>query len=99
MIIYIAGKMTGKKDFGRAKFAAAEDVLRGAGHVVLNPGRLPIGLKDADYMPICLAMIDAAEAVFRLEDWQDSVGAKLELAYAARREKKIMGPEWDGLLD
>ena len=64
MKIYIAGKIAGGRRY-RAKFREAAKALEAAGHVVLNPATLPDGLTDADYMRICMAMVDAADlAVF-----------------------------------
>jgi len=80
MIIYIAGKITGDPDY-RDKFAAAAAELERAGHIVINPAVLPAGLTDAAYMHITLAMIDAADLVALLPDWQYSPGARLERVY------------------
>lgn len=60
MKIYIAGKIAGDRRY-RAKFREAAKALEAAGHVVLNPATLPDGLTDADYMRICMAMVDAAD--------------------------------------
>ena len=73
MKIYIAGKITGDPGY-RDKFAAAEIQLGWQWHTVLNPAELPEGMAPADYMRICFAMIDVADA-------KDSAGAKLEMAY------------------
>ena len=80
MIVYIAGKIAGDPDY-RDKFAAAAAELERAGHIVLNPAVLPAGLTDAAYMHITLAMIDAADLVALLPDWQYSPGARLEYDY------------------
>ena len=82
MVIYIAGKITGDKEY-RGKFEKWENALRDRGHVVLNPATLPEGMASADYMRICFAMIDTAEAVFMLPDFRESMGAMLERDYAA----------------
>ena len=80
--VYIAGKMTGLPDKGRAAFAKAEAHLAKMGFVVLNPSCLPDGLPPNRYMPMCMAMIDAADNLVLLDGWEDSPGAKLEKAYA-----------------
>ena len=59
MKIYIAGKIAGDRRY-RAKFREAAKALEAAGHVVLNPATLPDGLTDADYMRICMAMVEWA---------------------------------------
>ena len=90
MIVYLAGRMYGLPDYGRKQFAEAEERLRRKGHTVLNPAMLPIGMPDERYMPICLAMIDAADAVYLLNGFNDSPGARLESEYAGYQRKKIV---------
>lgn len=90
MIVYIAGKMTGLINYGRHNFSAAETRLVSRGHIVLNPAVLPIGMPKERYMPICLSMIDAADAVYALDNWVDSPGARLEVDYAAYKGKTIL---------
>ena len=80
MKIYIAGKITGDPGY-RDKFAIVEHQLYWQGHTVLNPAELPRGMKPADYMRICFAMIDTADVVVFLPDAKDSAGARLEKAY------------------
>lgn len=82
MVIYIAGKMTGLPGKGKSKFRAMERKLKEMGHTVLNPASLPDGLRKEAYMPICLAMLDAADAICLLDNWTDSPGAQLEESYA-----------------
>ncbi|CRZ34616.1 uncharacterized protein DUF4406 [Herbinix hemicellulosilytica] len=86
MIIYIAGPITGVIDYKR-KFEAAEKMLINMGHIAINPAYLPSGLKD--YMPICKAMIDQADAVYFLTGWQQSKGAKEEYEYAQKKKKSM----------
>ena len=90
MIIYIAGKMTGVPDKGRAKFAAAAKMLQDKGHIVLNPAELPDGMPGSNYMPICLSMVGVADAVYALDNWRDSNGARIEVRYARYQKKKII---------
>ena len=90
MIVYLAGRMYGLPDYGRKQFAEAEERLKRMGHTVLNPASLPIGMPDEKYMPICLAMIDQADAVYLLNGFNDSPGARLESEYAGYQRKKIV---------
>lgn len=89
LTIYIAGKMTGLPDLGREKFNAAEQDLRLLGYNVLNPACLPVGLPSEKYLPICLAMLEQADAIYLLNNWKDSPGAQLEKAYAEYQGKDI----------
>lgn len=93
MIVYIAGKMTGLPDKGRAKFADAAKMLQDKGHIVLNPAELPDGMPGTRYMPICLAMVQAADTVYALDNWKDSNGARIEVRYARYQGKNIVFQE------
>lgn len=97
MTIYIAGKMTGMPDKGRSKFASAAERLREKGHIVLNPAELPDGMPGGNYMPICLAMVGVADAVYALDNWTQSEGATVEVRYAKYQGKTILR-EGDQLL-
>lgn len=88
-VIYIAGKMSGLPDLGRKHFREAEKRLKEAGYIVLNPAVLPRGMDSARYMPICLAMLEQADAVYMLQGWSGSAGAQIERAYAQYQGKEI----------
>ena len=88
MKIYIAGKITGD-DAYKEKFSAAAAALEREGHTVLNPAVLPEGMEPADYMRICLAMIDIADEVVFLPDTVKSTGAVLEHQYCSYIGKPI----------
>ena len=92
MKVYIAGKITGDPGY-RDKFAAAEIQMGRQGHTVLNPDELPEGMAPADYMRICFAMIDVADAVVFLPDAAESAGARLERAYCEYIGKET--EEWN----
>ena len=87
MKVYIAGKITGNENY-KAEFAEAEEKLRALGHIPLNPAVLPEGLEKADYMRICLAMLDSADAIALLLNWVGSPGASIELSLARYTGKK-----------
>lgn len=81
MKVYIAGKITGDPDYWD-KFQRAAVKIRAEGHKVISPTCLPDGLAQDQYMHICYAMIDVAEAVYFLSDWKESGGAPDEHRYA-----------------
>lgn len=87
MKIYIAGPITGVFDY-KKNFKATEEKLSSMGHIVLNPAILPSGLKD--YMKICKAMIDEADAVFFKDGWESSLGSNEEYQYACATNKRII---------
>ena len=87
--VYIAGKITGLKNY-QNKFWVAKMMLERQGHLVMNPAVLPAGFDYEDYMKICFAMIDVCDAVYMLDNWEDSPGAIREHLYAWRTGKEIM---------
>lgn len=89
MIVYIAGKMSGLPDCGWVAFSQAESKLTGLGYTVISPAWLRNGLPKKAYLPICMAMIDQADALAMLPGWEDSPGAKIEKAYAEYNEKPV----------
>lgn len=90
MKTYIAGKITGDPDY-RDKFNRAAVYLdsRGFGPI-LSPTILPQGLEQGDYMRICLAMLDSADVVAFLPDWEDSKGATIEHGYCQYASKQTL---------
>lgn len=86
--IFISGKIAGDPNY-KAKFAAAEAFYKKKGYIVLNPAVLPGDMQPADYMRICFAMIDTADAVAFLPDYHRSPGAELELNYCCYTDKSI----------
>lgn len=93
MKVYIAGKITGDENY-KQKFKEAEMELQALGLVVLSPAVLAAGMTPADYMRICFAMIDTADCVCFLPDWQQSKGAKLERLYCEYIGKNILRERW-----
>ena len=93
MRIYIAGPITGHKDF-MEHFASAENELMAAGHEVINPAKLnfmvPESYTPQEYMKICIPLLDTCEAVFCLKGWNLSNGANQEVAHAMETGKTIM---------
>lgn len=86
--IYIAGPMAGDEHY-KWRFGEAEKRLHAAGWIVLNPAWMPLGLREHAYMPICLAMLQAADAVVMLDGWQGSRGAQVEREFAGYQGKRI----------
>lgn len=79
-VVYIAGPITGTKDY-RERFARAAALIEQKGYVALNPATLPGGMTNAQYMKICFAMIESADVVLFLSNWRKSIGASLEQLY------------------
>ncbi|MCK9327805.1 MAG: DUF4406 domain-containing protein [Bacteroidales bacterium] len=92
MKVYIAGKITNNPGY-KEQFALAEKALRAQGHLTMNPAVLPDGFEHREYMKICFNMIDVCEGVFFLNNWTDSLGAKMEHKYANEIGKVLMFQE------
>ena len=81
MKVYLAGPISGVPNY-KAKFAREREWWEDRGHIVLDPSKLPEGMDQADYMRICIAMIQTADSMQMLEGWEKSSGARMEKAYA-----------------
>lgn len=82
MQIYISGQITGLDiKVAEEYFEQIEDKLRQAGHHPINPCKiLPYSpeLTWKDYMVEDIKAIFNCEAMFMLENWRNSKGAKIE---------------------
>ncbi|WP_130908331.1 DUF4406 domain-containing protein [Pseudomonas sp. Sample_16] len=84
--LYLAGPMTGLKDFNYPAFNAAEDALRAKGYQVENPadhGIVP-GAEWADYMAYDLTRLGLCGMIALLPGWENSEGARFEVQIAHR---------------
>ena len=89
MKIYIVGNITGDPNY-KEKFDIAAKSLEARRHIVLNPAELPEGMLPVDYIRICFAMIDTADAIYLLDDWCSNFGASIERSYAMYTGKSIL---------
>jgi hypothetical protein len=93
--IYVAGPMSGLHNFNYDTFNVVAGVLRSAGYTVLNPAEFQGGYQDKswhDYMRYDIQIIiDEADAVVLLPDWEGSKGANVEVTVA----RAIGLPVWD----
>lgn len=76
-VVFISGPITGVPRYYEA-FEKAEDELTARGYIALSPSRLPQGMANEQYMRICLAMLDSADAVLFLPGYGGSKGAMVE---------------------
>lgn len=100
--VYLAGPMTGIKDFNYPLFNLVAARLRDVGHFVLNPAELnPTNVTYRAALAVDLAWICAhAEMIALLPGWQASKGATVEVALAACFRLPLLDIEADspGLL-
>jgi hypothetical protein len=95
MKVYISGKITGEIPYKTmGKFGFAMSHLRDKGHTPFNPAvtfsTLAGSFSYDDIMKLCFAAIDICDAVYMLEDWHDSPGARAEHEYALKKGKEVL---------
>ena len=96
-VIYIAGKVTGEDIKAcKEKFSKAEFILRRKGYHTINPLRLcPPDSNWESAMKMCIRNLIECDAIYMLNDWEESRGAKVEHYIATQlglqeiREEKI----------
>lgn len=83
--LYIAGPMTGYREFNYPAFHAGAAKLRAAGYTVLNPAEndRPVAEHWQAFMRDALTLMLRATGVATLPDWQYSRGASIEMRLAA----------------
>jgi len=80
MRFYIAGKMRGVDDLNRAAFNTAARMLCGEGHTCFNPAANSLGADATwqDYMRFDIPELCKCDAIYMLDGWWWSPGARLE---------------------
>lgn len=80
MKIYISGKITGIEDEARVLFEQAENELLAEGHEPVNPMKLnhEHDKRWESYMKTDIKALCDCDAIYKLPNWRDSVGATIE---------------------
>ena len=97
MRIYISGAITGTTDY-KERFAAAEEKLKAAGYEVVNPAKVTEVLPPLSwetYMGICVPLLAICDAIYMLNGWRDSRGAKIEHRLMQGSGHKILYEDGD----
>lgn len=96
-VVFISGPMTGIENYNRDVFHHEASQLRHIGFTVLNPAIFPDGLAHHQYLAMTLVMLEQADAIYLLEGWENSVGAKAEVIRARELNLMFLGQSWEVL--
>lgn len=88
MKVYISGKITGDDEYEK-KFKKWELILKAQGFQVFNPTCIPAIFDYDQYMDLDLAALKMCDAIFLMNDWTESNGAKKEAFVALNNGLKI----------
>lgn len=92
MKVYISGRVSGLPlEKALDEFAKEEAKLKAAGYEVVNPVRLAHeelgeGLNWESYMAFDIDLLLKCDAIYMMQGWQTSAGARLEKAIADKHE-------------
>jgi len=99
MKIYIAGPMTGLPDCNYSAFDVKATELRAQGHTAINPAdlgrrlfgkRIDLDVDELEYLlEVELKELTGCEAIYLLDGWHNSKGARKELYHALGNGLKI----------
>lgn len=94
MKIYISGKITDYPDY-MDRFLKAEQYLRNEGYdEVVNPARImanfPASTPYVDYIVMSLRLLDDCDAIYMLDNFYESYGARVERLYAMGRGMEVL---------
>ena len=87
MKIYISGAITNNPNYLQ-DFKKAEKLLTEQGHTVINPCKSK-GFTYREYINMGLCELMHCDAIYMLNGWMGSVGARLEFNYAHSVGMKI----------
>jgi hypothetical protein len=98
MLIYISGRIANNSNYVD-DFFNAEKWLQEQGNRTINPSNLDVIFPDLtyeQYMALDYKLLEMADAIFMLHDWQSSKGACAELNYAKSLGKKVIYQDYYG---
>lgn len=89
--IYISGQITGlSKRRWYKNFEKVERRLLAAGYDVINPAKNMMNLTYDEYMAIDLMLLERCDAIYMLDNWRTSKGARKELTRARELNLEVL---------
>lgn len=93
MKVYISGPITGTTDY-MERFGEAQKELEARGYEVINPAlvnsNLPKSTTWYEYMDVSFSLLKMCDAIYLLDGWQNSKGARLEYRFALRKKLQVL---------
>lgn len=92
MKITIKGTMDGLNEHTRANRGNrySGNKAKKRNQLMVYEALLPDNMPTERYMPICLAMLEASDAVYMLDGWETSRGVAIERRYAEYQNKRLI---------
>jgi hypothetical protein len=99
MKIYISGPMTGHVNLNESRFAETAEYIHTLGHTPVNPHDISMTVEASpgyddpcweDYMKADLAELEKCDAIFMMDGWTTSRGAKVEFEFAVAHGIRIL---------
>lgn len=89
MKVYISGSISDDPQY-KKHFKRAETKLKKEGYLVFNPTCIPVIFNYWEFMKIDLSVLECCDKIYMLRGWQNSRGAKIELARAIELNIPVM---------
>lgn len=89
MKVYIAGPMTGYKDYNRKSFFLMAEELERSGFEPIHTADMPDGLEYEEYIEESFKRLAGCDAVLLLDDWDLSKGVMREIYFAHQNKIRI----------